>query len=372
MHRGAWQGAYNLGVATPRALVHAGDKTSGDARSWYMISEDAKSWVCFDKDGMILYLVQCESLCRIPVFSPLTGCDRLVIRAKNTCECLDLECYWLSDVCHAALVVLHDALRALVDMWLVAMLIKDVSLAQLVDTDTESELEEAPSEAEESQSLGSRVPLMSVEFEASELSGTRTISSHSSASSDSTSPLSPDHPLTQASPTPTPTRVSFYYRTACITVRTQPTLLPGMSARIAKAAALSPSSFHKRYRSFYATPSPSSSLTLPIRKRYQGTSKLILDIETEDESSDSDVEGEGLEDEGPGLDNEGHVLDDEGHGLEDEGPGLRYGALRRRVLALGEGFVPSTFEVGQSFRFMPEQEGAERISVFRQTTLVTW
>ncbi|GKE24557.1 hypothetical protein Tco_1436069, partial [Tanacetum coccineum] len=38
-------GAYNLGVATPRALVHAGDKTSGDARSWYMISGDAKSWV---------------------------------------------------------------------------------------------------------------------------------------------------------------------------------------------------------------------------------------------------------------------------------------------------------------------------------------
>ncbi|GJW78968.1 retrovirus-related pol polyprotein from transposon TNT 1-94 [Tanacetum coccineum] len=30
MHRGA----YNLGVATPRALVHAGDKTSEDARSW--------------------------------------------------------------------------------------------------------------------------------------------------------------------------------------------------------------------------------------------------------------------------------------------------------------------------------------------------
>nr|GEW42808.1 hypothetical protein [Tanacetum cinerariifolium] len=33
-------------VATPRAVVHAGDKTSVDARSWYMISEDAKSWVC--------------------------------------------------------------------------------------------------------------------------------------------------------------------------------------------------------------------------------------------------------------------------------------------------------------------------------------
>ncbi|GKB19992.1 hypothetical protein Tco_0853915 [Tanacetum coccineum] len=36
-------GAYDLRVATPRALVHAGDKTSGDARSWYMINGDAKS-----------------------------------------------------------------------------------------------------------------------------------------------------------------------------------------------------------------------------------------------------------------------------------------------------------------------------------------
>ncbi|GKC03466.1 hypothetical protein Tco_0995076 [Tanacetum coccineum] len=37
-------GAYDIGVATPRAVVHASDKTSGDARSWYMISGDAKSW----------------------------------------------------------------------------------------------------------------------------------------------------------------------------------------------------------------------------------------------------------------------------------------------------------------------------------------
>ncbi|GJY13118.1 ribonuclease H-like domain-containing protein [Tanacetum coccineum] len=33
-------GAYDLGVATPRALVYAGVMTSGDARSWCMISED--------------------------------------------------------------------------------------------------------------------------------------------------------------------------------------------------------------------------------------------------------------------------------------------------------------------------------------------
>ncbi|GJS59836.1 hypothetical protein Tco_0654620 [Tanacetum coccineum] len=38
-------GAYDLGVATPRALVYVGLMTSGDARSWYMISEDAKSWI---------------------------------------------------------------------------------------------------------------------------------------------------------------------------------------------------------------------------------------------------------------------------------------------------------------------------------------
>ncbi|GKF04004.1 hypothetical protein Tco_0034672 [Tanacetum coccineum] len=89
-------------------------------------------------------------------------------------------------------------------------------------------------------------------------------------------------------------------------MRTQPTLSPGMSARIAEAAALSPSSFRKRYRSSCKIPSSSSSLTLPIRKRYRGTSELILDTETEDESSDSDVEreGHGLEDEGPGSEEE--------------------------------------------------------------------
>nr|GFC68269.1 hypothetical protein [Tanacetum cinerariifolium] len=49
-----------------------------------------------------------------------------------------------------------------------------------------------------------------------------------------------------------------------------------------KVAALSPSSFRKRYRSSYETPSPSSSLILPIRKRYR------------------EDKGPGSEDEGPG------------------------------------------------------------------------
>ncbi|GJT65280.1 kinase-like domain-containing protein [Tanacetum coccineum] len=45
---------YVIGVATLRALVHAGDKTSGDARSWYMISRDAK---CLINKVVIVALV---------------------------------------------------------------------------------------------------------------------------------------------------------------------------------------------------------------------------------------------------------------------------------------------------------------------------
>ncbi|GJV88065.1 hypothetical protein Tco_1532003 [Tanacetum coccineum] len=131
--------------------------------------------------------------------------------STSTIAYVDLETITQADGAQSSRVpVLHDALRALVDMLWVAMLIEDVPLvvmlqAQLVDTDTESDLEEAPSEAEESRPLGSRVPLMSEEFEASEPSGTRTVSSYSPVSSDSTAPLSPDHPLTHVSPTPTPT-----------------------------------------------------------------------------------------------------------------------------------------------------------------------
>ncbi|GJT41672.1 hypothetical protein Tco_0941537 [Tanacetum coccineum] len=190
-----------------------------------------------------------------------------------------------------------------------------------------------------------------------------------------------------------------------------------MSTRIAEAAALSPSSFCKRYRSSYKTSSLSSSSTLPVQKRYKGTFELILDTDSEgdelgeedteeDESSDTDDEREreGLDDEGQGLDEEGQGLDDEGlddegQGLEDEGPGMEeeevapegqqqavpvvdiavseplglgYGAARCHALESTEEIAPSTYEVGQSSRSMPEQEGAERVSTYRQPTLVTW
>ncbi|GJX79327.1 hypothetical protein Tco_0327476 [Tanacetum coccineum] len=106
-----------------------------------------------------------------------------------------------------------------------------------------------------------------------------------------------------------------------------------MSARIAKAAALFPSSFRKRYRSSYETPSPSSSLTLPIQKRYRGTSELVED--TEDESSDSDTEKEGSKDERPGLEDEDEAAPEGQQQVvpivdtaADEPLGLSYGALR--------------------------------------------
>ncbi|GJV22114.1 hypothetical protein Tco_1371134 [Tanacetum coccineum] len=202
-------------VATLRALVHAGDKTSGDARSWHMISGDAKSRLRDCSTYIHCHIAQLCVINKVPVLLP--GDPYVAVRQ-----------------------------------------------AQLVDTYTESDPEEAPSEAEESQLLGSRVPLMSEEFAASEPSGTRTVSSHSPVSSDSTIPLSLDHPLTHVSPTPTPTRVLFHRRTARMAVCTQSTLSLGM-------------------------------------KRYRGTSELILDTDSEgDELREEDTE----EDESSDIDDE--------------------------------------------------------------------
>ncbi|GJX89378.1 hypothetical protein Tco_0341392 [Tanacetum coccineum] len=191
-----------------------------------------------------------------------------------------------------------------------------VAVRQVQLVDTESEPEEAPSVAEELQSLGSRVPPMGEEFKAFEPSEFR---------------------------------------------------ITGLG-RI----------------SSYETPSPSSSPTIPVRKRYRGIYELILDTDSEgdelgeedkkDESSDAgdERESQGLDDEGRGLGDEDHGLDYESQGLEDEelgleeeevipeGPqqvvpvvgtavsepfGLGYGALRRRELAVGEDQAPSTFEI---------------------------
>ncbi|GKA20697.1 hypothetical protein Tco_0700686 [Tanacetum coccineum] len=213
--------------------------------------------------------------------------------------------------------------------------------------DTESEPEDAPSETKE--------------FKAFESSDTRITSSYFSASSDSTAPLSPDHPLTQTSSIPTPTRVSFH-------------------------PALSPSSFRKRYRSSYETPSPSSSSTLPIQKRYRGTSEILED--TEDKSSDSYTKIDGSEDQGYGLEDEGPGSEEEEEKKSapegqqqvvpvvdtstDEPLGLGYEALRRRELALGEGSVPSTSKIRQSSRSMSKQRRVEETLMPRPRVHTTW
>ncbi|GJX20478.1 hypothetical protein Tco_0223155 [Tanacetum coccineum] len=100
-------------------------------------------------------------------------------------------------------------------------------------------------------------------------------------------------------------------------VSTQPTLSPCMSFRIAEATALSPSSFRKR-------------------SEREGS---------KDEGHDSKDEGPGLEEEAA-PEGQQHAFPVEDKAL-DEPLGLGYGALRH------------------------QHEGAERISAFRQPTLVT-
>nr|GEV74640.1 putative reverse transcriptase domain-containing protein [Tanacetum cinerariifolium] len=193
---------------------------------------------------------------------------------------------------------------------------------------------------------------MGEEFEAVEPSSTRTDSSHLSSLSDFTAPLSPDHPLTYVSPTPTPTRATFYRRTVHL-------------------------AFRKRYRSSYASPSSSSSLDLPVRKRYRGTSKLILDTDSEGDEDIKEDKSLDVNDEKERSDDEGHChgSDDEGRGLEDtaasEPLGLGYGEARHRSLESIKDITPSTYEVGQSSRSMLEQQGADMVFAFRQPTLTT-
>nr|GEZ21294.1 hypothetical protein [Tanacetum cinerariifolium] len=235
----------------------------------------------------------------------------------------------------------------------------------------------------ESLPLVSKAPLTDEEFEASKPSDTRTTSSRSSASSDSTAPLLFDHPLTHVSPTPTPTRVLFHRRTARMTMRAQPAMYPGLLARGTEAMTLSNSDFHKRYRSSYETPSPSSSSTLPIRKRYRGTIELILDTETEDDESEIEGASSGSKeskDESPDPEKEEEEVAPEGQHqavsavdtAANKPLGLGYEALRCRELALGHGLVPSTFEIGQSSRFLSEQQIVEETSAPRIPVRTTW
>ncbi|GJU45279.1 hypothetical protein Tco_1202545 [Tanacetum coccineum] len=175
-----------------------------------------------------------------------------------------------------------------------------------------------------------------------------------STPSDSTAPLSPDHLLTHASHTLVP----ILRRTARMAVHVLPAMSPNLSASIAEVAAMSDSAF------------------LEDDEEEEDTKEEDEEIE---ESSDSDSESEGAEDEGPTVKDDDPAAGDEGLAAGDEGLGRRvkslglegdvtvpedqqraapivetvmgeplglgYGALRRQEIALGEGRMPSVFEV---------------------------
>ncbi|GJR17148.1 hypothetical protein Tco_0965675 [Tanacetum coccineum] len=172
--------------------------------------------------------------------------------------------------------------------------------------------------------------------EESEGSGT---SCAGSTSSDSTTLLSPDHPLTRD----TPVLVPSLRRTIRMAVRVQPVLSPGYSARIAKASSMSDVAFHKRIRFSYES-SPSPSPTLLVRKRYRESDELGL--EEEDEAIPK-----GQQQVAPVVET-----------TVGEPLGLGYRALRRRELAAKEDQRYSTFEVGQGSSSAPEPERSERVN----------
>ncbi|GJX35917.1 hypothetical protein Tco_0247474, partial [Tanacetum coccineum] len=118
------------------------------------------------------------------------------------------------------------------------------------------------------------------------------------------------------------------------------------------------------YETPSSSPSPASSPTLPIWKRYRGTFGPILDTETEDDESEAEGVDSGSEeskDEGPDLEgDEAGSEQQQTFLVEDtamnEPLGLGYRAARRRALELAEYPVPSTFEVGHSSRSVPDQQ----------------
>ncbi|GKE23504.1 hypothetical protein Tco_1435016 [Tanacetum coccineum] len=278
--------------------------------------------------------------------------------------------------------------------------------AYLVGTDTESEPIEYPIEAKALESPhtvasptslpDSTPPTCHVEdSEGSDMSGAR------STSSDSTAPLLLDHPLTHT----TPTLVPILRRNARMAVHFPPTMSPGLSASVAEVEAMSDSAFRKRFRSSYESSPSSSPPDLPSRKRYQGMSELVEDDDEEgddeeedkemEESLDSDSVSEDAEDEGPTAEDEDPAARDEGLAAGDEGPGmgvesrslgsdeavlegqqraasvaktavdeplgLGYEALRRREITLGEGRMPSVFEVVTTW--MDPEDGIVYIDV---------
>nr|GEY47163.1 hypothetical protein [Tanacetum cinerariifolium]GEY47179.1 hypothetical protein [Tanacetum cinerariifolium] len=147
-----------------------------------------------------------------------------------------------------------------------------------------------------------------------------------------------------------------------MTMRVQPVMSSSHSARVAEAMALSNSALRKRYRSSYETSSSSPSLSLPVQRRYRGTSELILDTHSEEDEIGGDDTNE---DEGHSLDDEGHGLDDEGYELdgdEEVVPERQQQAASVVEIVVGE-------PLGLGYRVLRHQELAIEED---QPTLTTW
>nr|GEW08476.1 hypothetical protein [Tanacetum cinerariifolium] len=135
-------------------------------------------------------------------------------------------------------------------------------------------------------------------------------------------------------------------------VCTQHAMSHGLSARVTKAITLSPSSFRKRYRSFYETTSslasPAPSSTLPKRIRYQGIFELVKDTKTEVE--ELKIEGTELgSKESEGEEAVPKRQQQRASSVEvtivKRPLGLGYGEARLRVIELAGEIAPSTFKV---------------------------
>nr|GEU50826.1 hypothetical protein [Tanacetum cinerariifolium] len=180
----------------------------------------------------------------------------------------------------------------------------------------------------------------------------------------------PESPHTVAPPTCVTTYMA---------VRVSPTMSHGLSVSISEVTAMSDLVFRKRFRSSYdSSPSP----TYPVRKRYRGTSELILDTDSEEdeeveESSDSNSKSKDAEDEGPTAEDEDPAVGDEGLIMEDEGPSVvveRLDLGGEEAIHEGQQRAAPVVEttMSQSSRFIPESERLKRVSALRQPTLTTW
>ncbi|GJZ97563.1 hypothetical protein Tco_0670016 [Tanacetum coccineum] len=288
------------------------------------------------------------------MFPPLTGCDRLVSRAKiSTLVFVDPEISTQADKAQSPRVPVpfsedpYEAIRQ----------------SYLVETETPKlpHTVASPTSLPDS-TLPTRHAKDSVD---SDTFGARYMPS------DSTALLSPDHPLTHASHTLVP----ILCRIARMVMRVPPVMSPGLFASIADVAAMSDSAFRKRFRSSYESLPSSSQPDLPSQKHYRGTSELVED-DDDDEEEDNDEKDKEDEDEEVDKtldsDSESEDAKDEGPTVEDEDPaagtgvcaphtwqraalvvktavgkpiGLGYEALRRQDITLGEGWIPSVFEL---------------------------